>query len=196
MCRHPGPGASTSAVRVLLCLPSPPLPGGAATPRGAETGRRRRGDRPRPRPGGLPRPLGNPALRGGRGGRGGGEAERADTRAWNSRGAGGPPASATPPNWAGPSPRGQEEAGSPTGRGAQRASPPLRAARRGASKCCSPAALRVPARASQPPRHWCASHCLGCPLCARGVPSITAGVTRVWELIHGRCLERCLVNPQ
>ena len=152
------------------------------------------GPRPRPRPGGLPRPIGNPALRGGRGGRGGGEAERADTRARNSRG--------------GRRPRRPLRTGPAPARGGKRRPAPRRGGARtelllpsGPPGPAPPGAAALPPCASPPSPHSPRAtgvnpSCLGCPLCARGVASITGGFIRVWELIHKRCLERCLVNPQ
>ena len=70
-----------------------------------------------------------------------------------------PAPSATPPPWAGPCPRGQGEAGSPTGRGGRRPPPPHGAAPPGSSTCCGLAALRAP------PTTRLSPSCLDLPLC-------------------------------
>lgn len=157
----------------------PLLPRGSGDPRGAETRREWRepgswqgrsggaGWAPGPAPSGIQ--LSAPNSRGGRGGRRGGEASALT----HAPGIPGEPApSATPPPWAGPSPRGQGEAGSPAGRGGRRPPPPHGAAPPGSSTCC-PAARLSPS-------------CLDLPLCL-------AYFFHRWRVGQGS-LHPCVVN--
>ncbi|XP_061015119.1 basic proline-rich protein-like [Dama dama] len=142
---RPGPVASLPQSESSCAGPPRSFPGGAATLGAQKLGESggspapgRVPSGPRPAPSGIQ--LSPPNSRGADGAAGAAK----PSALTHAPGIPGEPApSATPPPWAGPSPRGQGEAGCPTGWGGRRPPPPHAAAPPGSSTCCGPAALRV-----------------------------------------------------